>query len=347
MALLPGGTSYAILSGDYMNLSAKFGYHFATIDAFVGNNSGQNYVSLQFSGGAGSYYGKSLRIAFLGSVLRKLGFQVNLRGDLIEGSITDYDRPSLEDKLDQMGRLLASSRLLDMSISNQADVERLTEAFFKADYDFLSLRRDEGLANFYTHGGSWKQSTDDGRQVCMQDGSRAGFTISSGVAGAMNKLVGQALQEFLDNVEAYYYFPLAVAKDVRISDGAVRVRVKPMSGNIDRAGGIAFGMGDVSNYFAFRINALEDNVILFEFVNGRRIERASLHEKISSGQWHELRVEVRERDIRCFLNNRVVLEYEADRPVHGYVGLWTKADSVTFFDDLAIEADGGITKVVC
>ncbi|HWR72549.1 MAG TPA: PEP/pyruvate-binding domain-containing protein, partial [Nitrospirota bacterium] len=62
----PGGTSYAILSGEYVNLSAKFGYHFATVDAFVGGNSSQNYVSLQFSGGAGSYYGKSLRIAFLG-----------------------------------------------------------------------------------------------------------------------------------------------------------------------------------------------------------------------------------------------------------------------------------------
>ena len=98
----PGGTSYAILSGEYMNLSAKFGYHFATVDAFVGSNSGQNYVSLQFSGGAGSYYGKSLRVAFLGSVLRKLGFQVKLRGDLIEGSITDYDRLSLEDHQDRI-----------------------------------------------------------------------------------------------------------------------------------------------------------------------------------------------------------------------------------------------------
>jgi pyruvate,water dikinase len=343
----PGGTSYAILSGEYMNLSAKFGYHFATIDAFVGSNSNQNYVSLQFSGGAGSYYGKTLRIAFLGSVLRKLGFQVKLRGDLIEGSITDYDRPSLEDKLDQIGRLLASSRLLDMVLTSPVDVERMTEAFFKADYDFLAFKRDEGLANFYTHGGSWKLAAAAGRHVCMQDGSRAGFTLSSGVAGAMNKLVGQALQEFLDNVEAYYYFPLAVAKDVRMSDGAVRVRVKPVSGNIDRAGGIAFGMGDVSNYFVFRINSLEDNVILFEFVNSRRIERARVHEKIVSGQWHDLRVEVRERHIRCYLNNRVVLEYGADKPVHGFVGLWTKADSVTLFDELAIETAGRITRVGC
>jgi len=344
---VPGGTSYAILSGEYMNLSAKFGYHFATIDAFTGNNSGQNYVSLQFSGGAGSYYGKSLRIAFLGSVLGKLGFQVKLRGDLIEGTITDYDQSSLADKLDQMGRLLASSRLLDVALTSAADMERMTEAFFKADYDFLAFKRDEGPANFYTHGGSWKQTADNGRQVCMQDGSRAGFTLSSGVAGAMNKLVGQALQEFLDNVQAYYYFPLAVAKGVQLSDGVVRVRVKPVSGNIDRAGGIAFGMGDVSNYFVFRINALEDNAILFEFINGRRIERAIVREKIASGQWHDLRVEVRGRAMRCYLNDRAVLEYRADKPVQGYVGLWTKADSVTLFDGLVIETGSGTTKIAC
>jgi pyruvate,water dikinase len=223
----------------------------------------------------------------------------------------------------------------------------MTEAFSKADYDFLAFQQDERLANFYTHGGSWKQVTLDGQQVCMQDGSRDGFTLSSGVAGAMNKLVGQALQEFLDNVEAYYYFPLAVVKEVRMSEGAVRVRMKPVSGNIDRAGGIAFGMSDVNNYFAFRINALEDNAILFEFVNGRRIERASIHEKIASGRWHELRVEVKERDIRCYLNNRVVLKLGVDKPVQGYVGLWTKADSVTLFEGMAIETAIGVTKVSC
>jgi pyruvate,water dikinase len=343
----PGGVSYAILSEEYMNLSAKFGYHFATIDAFISENNSQNYISLQFSGGAGSYYGKTLRIAFLGGVLGTLGFQVKLRGDLIEGSIEGFDRASLEEKLDQIGRLLASSRLLDMSLTNQTDVERFTEAFFRADYDFLAQRAEGGLEKFYTHGGSWKKAIEDGRPVCMQDGSRAGFTISSGVAGAMNRLVGRALQEFLDNVEAYYYFPLAIAKDVRILDGSVRVRVKPKIGNIDRAGGIIFGMRDVSNYFVFRINALEDNMILFEYVNGRRIERVSVREPISVNRWHDLRVEVRETVIRCFLNNRFALEYKADKPVRGYVGFWTKADSVTLFDHLTVETDSGITKVGC
>lgn len=58
----PGGDSYAIVAEDYMNLSIKFAYHFATIDALCGDKTSQNYVSLQFSGDAGSYYGKTLRV---------------------------------------------------------------------------------------------------------------------------------------------------------------------------------------------------------------------------------------------------------------------------------------------
>ena len=70
-------------------------------------------------------------------------------------------------RLDQVGRLLASSRLLDMTLSNQDDIERLTEAFFRAEYDFLSLKQKHGLTGFYTHGGYWKQGVENGRTVCV------------------------------------------------------------------------------------------------------------------------------------------------------------------------------------
>ena len=100
----PGGTSYAIISGEYMNLSAKFGYHFATIDTLCTENSNQNYISLQFAGGAGDYYGKSLRVSFLGNVLKRLGFEVSFKGDLLEAFLIGYDRPSMEEKLDQTGK---------------------------------------------------------------------------------------------------------------------------------------------------------------------------------------------------------------------------------------------------
>ncbi len=332
----PGGTSYAILSADYANLSMKFGYHFAVIDTLCGNDSSQNYLALQFAGGAGSYFGRSLRIALLANILKRLGFEVVLKGDLLEASLMGYDQASLEDKLDQTGRLLASSRLLDMTLSNQGDIETLSDAFFREEYDFLSARKGGELAHFYTHGGWWKRSGEDGFSCLCQDGSRAGFRISAGVAGLMGKLAGPALQDFLDAMEAYYYFPLAIVKNSGMSDGMVSVRVKPVSGRIDRAGGLAFGLRNVSNYFVLRLNALEGNIILFEFVNSKRVERASTKQPIAAGQWHTLAVAINGPCMEGFLNGKKILEYRGGKPVSGFVGLWTKADSVTCFTDLTV-----------
>ena len=118
-----------------------------------------------------------------------------------------------------------------------------------------------------------------------------------------------------------------------------------MSGRIDRAGGIAFGIRDVSNYFVLRVNALEDNVILFEYVNGKRVQRVTVRKKIESGRWCELMVDIRGGNIRGYLDGGQVMEYAAEQPVAGYTGLWTKADSVTYFDDLKVTS-GDETRTI-
>jgi pyruvate,water dikinase len=341
----PGGTSYAIISGEYMNLSAKFGYHFATIDTLCSENSNQNYISLQFAGGAGDYYGKSLRVSYLGSVLKRLGFQVSLKGDLFEAFLIGYDRPSMEEKLDLLGRLLASSRLLDMALSNQHDIEVFTDLFFRGEYDFLSPKRDDQPKDFYVHNGYWKRSIEDGHVYCVQDGSKSGFAISSGVAGIAGKFLGASVQDFLDNIEAYYYFPLAIAKYSDMEDGTIGTRLKAVGGHIDRAGGIAFGIQNAGNYFVLRMNALEDNVILFEYRENKRYQRISVTDKIESQKWYELSVEISGRNIKGYLDGKMVLEYTAEKLVKGLVGLWTKADSVTYFDQLTIRTDAGENRI--
>ncbi len=156
----PGGDSYAILSREYLNLSAKFGYHFANLDAFLSDTPDQNYISLQFAGGAGTYYGKSLRLTFLGNVLQRLGFKITVTGDLLEASLAGLDSSSMEDALDQVGRLLASSRLLDMAIANEAEMSRMIEGFFAGDYGFLNQAQEIRLPGFYTHraiGSGWRR----------------------------------------------------------------------------------------------------------------------------------------------------------------------------------------------
>jgi len=337
---MPGGDSYAILSREYLNLSAKFGYHYANVDTFCGDDANQNYIALQFSGGAGAYYGRSLRIHFLSEVLGRLGFSITATGDLLEAGLTGYDRNSMENTLDLLGRLLAASRLLDMAIPNQERIDAMTEAFFSGNYDFLGNAESNSLPNFYTHAGDWKPIVEAGRTLCLQDGSRWGNGLSSGLANLMGKMVGAKYQEFLDNIRAYYYFPIAIARGSTVSDAVLQVGVRPVSGSIDRAGGLVFGLMNAGNYFVLRINALEDNYNLFEFINDRRFQRASIHRKIKTGQWYRIKAEISGQTVKGFLDDELLIEYTAKWPLKGYAGLWTKADSVSCFDALTIEAGG-------
>lgn len=338
---IPGGDSYALLSRDYLNFNAKFGYHFTTVDCLCGENGSQNYIALQFSGGAGNFMGRSLRVIFLGTILKKLGFEISIQGDLLEASLIGYDQKAMEETLDQLGRLLACSRLLDMVVSSQEDIKRLTDLFFQEEYDFLAAPGQEKLEGFYVQLGDWKQTIEEDRPVILQDGSKSGYWMSSGLAGLVGKVTGASLQEFLDNIGAYYYFPLAIAKNSEMADGSARVEVRAIKGHIDRAGGIALGIKNSGNYFVFRINALEDNVILFEYVNNKRVQRAAKAMKIESRRWYSLRVEIKGPHLRGYVDDEPALEYEAQAPIRGHVGLWTKADSVTVFRDLSVSFTQG------
>ncbi len=337
----PGGDSYVLLSRDYMNFSAKFGYHFATIDALCGSEANHNYVSLQFAGGAGSYFGRSLRIRFLGTVLERLGFQINLQGDLLEASFNRHDQESTQEALDQLGRLLATSRLLDMTLSNQDSVDTLAESFFEGDYDFLRPFDANQPEGFFTQLGHWQRRAVDNTTCLFQDGKVWQGPVTGAISGIIGKTLGVSYHDFLDTIGAYYYFPLAIAKNGEMGNGRIQVDVKPESGNIDRAGGVIFGLRNAANYFVFRINALEDNAILFEFVNNKRLQRKSLDMVVTAHTWHRLQVDIDGSTIRCQAGDRHQLEYTAEKVVTGHVGLWTKADSVTLFGPLSIEdADG-------
>ena len=341
---VPGGDSYAIFSREYLNLSAKFGYHYANVDTFCGDDAGQNYIALQFSGGAGAYYGRTLRILFLSEVLGRLGFSVVTSGDLLDASLTGCGRASMEKTLDQLGRLLAASRLLDMAIPNHAGIDTMTEDFFNGNYDFLGNAQSSDIPDFYTHAGNWKTVVEAGRTVFLQDGSRWGNSLSSGMAKVMGKMVGAKYQEFLDNIRAYYYFPIAIARESAVSDAILEVEVRPVSGSIDQAGGLVFGLMNVGNYFVLRINALEDNFNLFEFINDRRFQRATVRRKIDAVRWYRIRAAISGHTLKGYLDDELLIEYSAQRPISGYVGIWTKADSVTSFDALTIEAGGNTRR---
>jgi hypothetical protein len=152
-------------------------------------------------------------------------------------------------------------------------------------------------------------------------------------------LGGQRVLAQVDPDETDSRFPLAIADEPSLRDLRLSVKCKAVSGRIDQACGLAFRYRDPENYYVARANALEDNVRLYQVKDGRRNQFASWSGSVSAGQWHELRVEARGIRIEVFWEGEAVIDTE-DRTFQeaGRVGLWTKADSLTFFDDLAVEA---------
>jgi ornithine cyclodeaminase/mu-crystallin family protein/3-keto-disaccharide hydrolase len=134
-------------------------------------------------------------------------------------------------------------------------------------------------------------------------------------------------------------FPWCVKKDVAFPDGSVEVKFKPMRGKEDQAGGVVWRWTDGDNYYVARANALENNVSLYYTEKGRRITLKYVDAPVPANTWHTLRVEFAGTRIRVALNGKVYIEMD-DGHIRGAgaVGLWTKADSVTAFDDFSYAA---------
>ena len=129
-------------------------------------------------------------------------------------------------------------------------------------------------------------------------------------------------------------YPICFEDGIAIKDGFVEVKFKPVSGKEDQAGGVIWRVVDADNYYIARANALEDNVTIYHTIKGRRVSFQNVNRRVKSGEWHALRVD--------FQGNRFVVSFDGEKVIEaaddhfsgaGKVGVWTKADSVTLFDD--------------
>ena len=130
---------------------------------------------------------------------------------------------------------------------------------------------------------------------------------------------------------------VALLEDQKFADVDVTVRFRPISGKEDASGGIIVRAKDGRNYLVVRANALEDNFRLYTMVDGRRRLVASA--KVAEpklGQWHRIRVVAKGPKVQAYLDESLLLDHEEKTFTAGWVGLWTKADSVTEFADLEI-----------
>jgi len=138
-------------------------------------------------------------------------------------------------------------------------------------------------------------------------------------------------------------FPLAICDKANFTNGAVTVKFKPVSGSGDQAAGIVWRYKDPDNYYIVRANALEDNVVLYKVEAGRRISLApkgtptktyGVKHPVAKQTWSTLRIEFQGSLFTVLYDGKKLFEVEDGTFTgSGKVGLWTKADSVTYFDD--------------
>ena len=131
-------------------------------------------------------------------------------------------------------------------------------------------------------------------------------------------------------------FPWCVRPAIVFTDGFVEVKFKPIRGDEDQAGGVIWRWKDGDNYYVARANALEDNVSLYYTEGGRRITIKYIDAPVAGGQWHTLRAEFAGKSMRVLLDGKSYIAVEdAHISGPGAAGIWTKADSVTAFDDFS------------
>jgi hypothetical protein len=144
-------------------------------------------------------------------------------------------------------------------------------------------------------------------------------------------------------------FPLAIWGGASIRNGEVVVAFKTISGTVDQAAGIVWRYRDPNNYYIVRANALENNIVLYKVENGVRLSIApkgmpsrsyGVKHEIPKGQWSTLAIAFKDSHFVVYFNREQVFETE-DHTFRnaGRTGLWTKADSVTYFDDFSVSGN--------
>ena len=142
----------------------------------------------------------------------------------------------------------------------------------------------------------------------------------------------------VDTDDTDYRFPVAVADEPLLQDLRVEVRCKQVSGKTDQACGLVFRYQDENNYYVTRANALEDNVRLYHVTAGKRRQFAGWNGKVAGQTWHSLAVEAKGDRFQVFFDGQPVIDArDSTFKSAGKVGVWTKADSVTWFDELSVK----------
>jgi len=133
----PSDKNYAIVARDYMNLNARFAYHYAMVDAMVGPGTEHNHVHFRFRGGGAGEENKQRRARFLERILRETGFGVDRSGDLVTAWFRRYPQTDSENALELLGHLIVCARQLDAVLKTDAAIKLYGEYFLSQRFDMF------------------------------------------------------------------------------------------------------------------------------------------------------------------------------------------------------------------
>jgi len=195
-------------------------------------------------------------------------------------------------------------------------------------------------AAFLSVVGDWSIAEDEGRKVLLVDGRQwKKGQPAGGLADKARAIYGSRHEEFLDNVKAFAYFPYAVARGIdNFGDGEISVRFQLLGGQLDQCAGILFDLKPNGDYLTVRFNAKEDNLVLWTFNEGKRrfVQKGVREVPLKMRTWHEIRIRVRGTSLQGFLDGELLIEHTLKAPVSGKIGVWSKTDSISEFEDYVV-----------
>jgi len=223
---------------------------------------------------------------------------------------------------------------LSVSVGFLAAMPAVAQQSVKIDFSNETVGAEP--KSFLSVVGIWRMEQEGAKKVLAVDGRQwKEGQSSAGVADKARALYGDRYAEFLDRVQAYAYFPYAVAKEVQdFGNGDISVRFEGISGRIDQGAGILFNLKPNGDYLTVRANPLENNLVLWKFEKGKRSSVKWIRNTPTpTRQWHDLKVRISGTKVEGYLDGKLYLEHSLPEPVSGRIGLWSKADSYVYFAD--------------
>ncbi len=192
--------------------------------------------------------------------------------------------------------------------------------------------------------GDWTVAQDGGKKVVSVDGQRwLNGQAARGLAEKARTIYGSRYDQFMDNVKAFAYFPYAVAKDIDdFQNGEISMRYKLLGGQLDQCAGILFNLKSNGDYLTVRFNAKDHNVVLWTFNKGTRkfVKKGVEDVDVPMNTWNDLKISVKGTQLQAFMNGKFYIDYKLAEPVSGKIGLWSKTDSASYFDDYTVTPAG-------